>query len=398
MATTQLNGTPYTPFPEDEYRQRVARTREKMLEQGIDVLLACDPASINYLSGYDGYSFYVHQSIMLIQEVEWPLWVGRAQDLNGARFTSVLPEANLIGYPDEFVQSTEQHPMEFICTLLRERGLHKASIGVDADNYYFSGKSLGILRAQTEGKVVDVGLLLNRVRTVKSLREIAYIEQAAQISDLTMQQAIDMVEPGVRQCDVAAEILKTQVAGTAEFGGDYPAIMPLMPSGPTATCPHVTWRDIPFQAETVSVVEISGVRHHYHAPLTRTLYLGTPPSEIRRTADVVVEGIDRALSSAAPGALARDVHAAWNTVINRHGIYKESRCGYSIGLGYPPDWGEHTVSLRAGDETVLEPNMTIHFMPGIWMEDWGISISETIRITEEGSVALCGFPRQLLSK
>jgi Xaa-Pro aminopeptidase len=368
-----------------------------MESRRVGVLLACDPANINYLTGYDGYSFYVHQAVIVFQDEEWPLWVGRAQDVNGARFTSILPRDRLLGYPDDYVQAVDRHPMEFICALLRERG-RRGAIGVDSDDFYFTGKSLDVLRARSGAEVVDTGPLVNWVRCIKSSREIEYIEQAARISELTMDKALETIEPGVRQCDVAARILETQVAGTLEFGGDYPAIMPLMPTGETTTCPHVTWRDRPFESNGASVVEISGVRHHYHAPLTRTVYLGTPPDEMLRAADVIVQGIDEALSSARAGALARDVHAAWNGVINKHGIHKDSRCGYSIGLGYPPDWGERTVSLRPGDETELAPNMTLHFMPGIWMKDWGISISETIRITSSGAVPLCDFPRRLFTK
>lgn len=387
----------HSPFPAAEYRERTARARRAMAERELTVLIATDPANINYLTGYDGYSFYVHQAVVVAQEWEWPLWIGRAQDVNGAVFTTALPREHLVGYPDEYVHAVDRHPMEFLCAQLRERGLDRGVIGVDADSFYFTGRDLDILRAGCEGRVVDVGLMLNWLRSVKTPREIEYIQQAAKISEITMRRAIDMIEPGVRQCDVAAEILRTQVSGTVDFGGDYPAIMPLMPTGPTTTCPHLTWRDTPFQADTASVVEISGVRHHYHAPLTRTLYLGTPPDEMVRAADVIVEGINQALAAAVPGALARDIHAAWNNVITRHGLYKDSRCGYSIGLGYPPDWGEGTISLRAGNETVLEPNMTLHFMPGIWMADWGISISETIHITPDGAEAMCSFPRRLFT-
>lgn len=386
-----------SPFPVVEYRERLARIRRAMDERGLAVFIATDPANINYLTGYDGYSFYVHQAVVVIRDWDWPLWIGRAQDVNGARFTSVLPPEHLVGYPDEYVHAVDRHPMEFICAQLRAYGLHHDPIGVDADNFYFTGRDLDVLRAGTDARVVDAGLMLNWIRSVKTPREIEYIEQAAKISEITMRRALDMIEPGVRQCDLAAEILRTQVSGTVEFGGDYPAIMPLMPTGRTTTCPHVTWRDAPFQANTASVIEISGVRHHYHAPLTRTLYLGSPPDDVARAADVIVEGIDEALAAAVPGAPARAIHAAWNSVITRHGLYKDSRCGYSIGLGYPPDWGERTISLRAGDNTVLEPNMTLHFMPGVWMKDWGISISETIRITRSGAEALCDFPRRLFT-
>jgi ectoine hydrolase len=133
-------------------------------------------------------------------------------------------------------------------------------------------------------------------------------------------------------------------------------------------------------------------------PMTRTVYLGTPPQKMVDAAKVVVEGIHAALEVAKPGAGSRDVHAAWTATIARHGLVKDSRCGYSIGLNYPPDWGERTISLRGNDTTILEPNMTLHFMPGIWLDDWGIAISEAIRITETGVEAFCDFSRELFIK
>jgi ectoine hydrolase len=85
-------------------------------------------------------------------------------------------------------------------------------------------------------------------------------------------------------------------------------------------------------------------------------------------------------------------------VIRRHGIDKQSRCGYSVGLSYPPDWGERTMSLRPGDETILQPGMTFHFIPALWMEDWGLEITETILITETGVETFCDVPRRLFVK
>ena len=104
------------------------------------------------------------------------------------------------------------------------------------------------------------------------------------------------------------------------------------------------------------------------------------------------------LQAAKPGVTCEEVEAAWRATIERHGIVKESRIGYSAGLNYPPDWGEHTVSLRPGDKTVLEPDMTIHMIPGIWMDDWGVEISECFRVTETGHEKFCDFPQELVVK
>jgi Xaa-Pro aminopeptidase len=241
-------------------------------------------------------------------------------------------------------------------------------------------------------------VLVNWVRAVKSAAEIELMQQAARITERIMQAAIDAIGVGVPQYEVAAVIQATGTRGVNGYGGDYPAIVPLMPSGVGTSCPHITWRDAPFEAETGTTIEIAGVRHRYHVPMTRTVYLGTPPRKMKHAANIVVEGIQAALEATRPGALARDVHAAWTRTIERHGLSKDSRCGYAIGLNYPPDWGERTISLRSNDETVLAPNMTIHFMPGLWLDDWGIAISEPIRVTETGVEAICDFPRKLFVK
>jgi ectoine hydrolase len=87
------------------------------------------------------------------------------------------------------------------------------------------------------------------------------------------------------------------------------------------------------------------------------------------------------------------------STLEKAGIRKEGRCGYPIGLSYPPDWGERTISFRRDDETVLEPGMTFHFMPGLWMADWGLEITESILIRENGPAEpLCNRPRKLIVK
>jgi Xaa-Pro aminopeptidase len=224
------------------------------------------------------------------------------------------------------------------------------------------------------------------------------MQAAAGILEKVMQIGVDAVRPGVRQCDAAAAIVRAQVAGTPESGGDYTAIVPMLPSGVGTSTPHLTWTDEPFHSGEATILELAACRQRYHCPMARTVYLGKPPSKIEDTAKVVVEGLNAALGAARPGASCEEVEAAWRTTVAKSGLVKDSRIGYSTGLNYPPDWGEHTLSLRPGDKTVLQPNMTIHCIPGIWKDDWGIEISECFRVTESGAAPLADFPRQLFIK
>jgi Xaa-Pro dipeptidase len=173
----------------------------------------------------------------------------------------------------------------------------------------------------------------------------------------------------------------------------------MMPTGEKTSTPHLTWTDEPYGNETAVNLELAACCHRYHSPLARTVYLGgNPPTKLKDTAEVVVEGLHTALAAVRPGVVCEQVELAWRGVIARVGLEKESRIGYAMGLNYPPDWGEHTASLRPGDKTVLAPNMTFHMILGMWMDDWGFECSESFRVTETGCETFADFPRKLFIK
>jgi ectoine hydrolase len=386
-------------FPDDEYVRRLERTRAKMAEAGVDVVLVTDPANMNYLTGYDAWSFYVPQAVIVALKPEPPLWVGRGMDAQSAILTTTLPRENILSYADDYVESPVKHPMEHVASVLAERGFSSARIGYEGSAYFFTARNLQVLMgALPEARFDDIDLLVNWVRTVKSEREIEVMRQAARIVENVMRVAIDAVSVGVRQCDAAARISEAQIRGTDEFGGDAPANPPSILSAENAATPHASWSDKLFRQDTATCLELSGCRHRYHCAMSRTVYLGKPPDDMKRVADATAEGMAAALDKVRPGAVCEDVELAWRQTINRAGFSKPSRIGYSIGLNYPPNWADHTASLREKDKTVMEPNMTFHLMLGMWMEGWGFELSDTFRVTETGHEVLADFPRRLFVK
>jgi ectoine hydrolase len=174
--------------------------------------------------------------------------------------------------------------------------------------------------------------------------------------------------------------------------------VPMLPTGPGTSTPHLTWTDAPFAEGEATILELAGCYRRYHCPMARTVFLGEPPRRLAETARVTVEGLEAALDAVRPGVTCEEVEAAWRTHISRHGLEKSSRIGYPVGLAYPPDWGEHTMSLRAGDTTPLRPGMAFHMIVGMWMDDWGFEASETFIVTEDGAECLSSFPRGLAVK
>ena len=386
-------------FDINEYKSRIKKTKKRMEAEGIDVLFISQPANMNYLTGYDGWSFYVHQGVIVSSDKEEPIWVGRAMDANGAKITTFLKDEDIRGYTDDYVQSKVKHPMQFVVDIIKEKGWDNKTIAVEMDQFYFTHRCyLELEKALLKVKFKDGNLLVNMVRMIKSEKEIKFMKRAGEIAVKVMQTGIDSVNVGVRECDAAANISYAQIKGTEEYGGDYPAIVPLMMTGEGTSCPHLTWSDRKFKNNEAILLELSGVYKHYHAPIARTIYLGNPPKIMRETADVVINGLAKTLEFIKPGVTCEEVEAKWRDAISHSTVVKESRLGYSIGLNYPPDWGEQTISLRPGDKTILQPNMTFHLIPGIWYKEVGFEVDASIKITENGYESLYDFPMELFIK
>ena len=387
------------PFSQTEYDRRIALTRTAMSEAGLDALFVTDPSNQAWLTGYDGWSFYVHQGVLLRMEGE-PIWWGRFMDSIGAQRTCWMSEDNIFGYADSYVQSTVRHPMQELAGRIKDMGLGAARIGVEMENYYYSAKAHDVLVTELpEATISDATAMVNWQRLVKSHEEIAFIRKAARISERVIETAIDRAAPGVRKNDVVADIMHAGITGVDDIWGDYPAIVPLTPSGLDATAAHLTWNGDPMREGEATFFELSGCYRRYHAPLCRTVFLGTPPKEMLDAEAAQIEGIEAALDAARAGNRTSDIAQALVDVLQKHGIYREGRCGYPIGLSYPPDWGERTASIRVEDETILQPGMTFHFMPALWMDTWGLETTETILITDSGPAeALCTIERKLFVK
>ncbi|MGE5766330.1 MAG: ectoine hydrolase DoeA [Bacteroidota bacterium] len=389
---------PTLHFSRAEFAARVDRTRQVMEKRGIDALIVSDPSNMAWLTGYDGWSFYVHQAVVLPVDDD-PVWFGRQQDANGAKRTAWMPADRIESYADHYVQSTERHPMEVLAEIIERRGWGKRRIGVEMDNYYFSAKAFAVLQERLpNARFHDATYLVNWQRAVKSPQELAYMETAARIVEVMHQRIFERIEPGLRKNELVAEILHAATLGTSEAGGDYDAIVPLLPSGPDAAAPHLTWDDRPFKVNEGTFFEIAGCYRRYHCPLSRTVFLGKPPHHFVEAEKAVLEGMEAGLAEARPGRRCEDIAKAFFAVLARYGIVKDNRTGYSIGLSYPPDWGERTMSLRGGDRTELQPGMTFHFMTGLWLDDWGFETTESIVITEAGPRCLAAVPRKLFVK
>jgi Xaa-Pro dipeptidase len=219
-------------FERAEYLRRTGLTQQRMTERGIDVLIVTDPANMCYLTGYEGLSYYVPQALLVALDEEEPIWVGREMDVACGRFTAFLRPEHLIGYPDEYVQSEERHPMQFVAGVVQGHGWSSRRIGLELDSHGMTARAQATVRDHLPNATFcDADLPVNWVRVVKSPAEIEMILRAATLAETGMRAGIEAIGSGVRQCDVAAVLYRALIAGTDAFGGEAPNYLTPGPYG-----------------------------------------------------------------------------------------------------------------------------------------------------------------------
>ena len=383
-------------FSKNEYKDRLKKVQLSMQKKGIELLISQDTANINYLTGYDAWSFYYAQCVIVHMNSDEPICFIRAQDAGGAFIKTYLKKENIVIYDEKYIHTWPSHPYDALVNLLKKNKWDKLQIGVEMDAHYFTAYCYEKLRqGLPNAKIKDSERLVNWIRVVKSNAEIDFMKKAAVISENAMKTAMDIINPGVRQCDAVAEIQKTLFKGTNDFGGEYASIATLLPTGTGTSASHLTASDEKFVKGEATIVELSGTYKRYHAPMARTVNLGKPEQKKIDAMNATNEALEAGIEASKPGNTANDVAEKFWAILDKYKIKKESRTGYSIGIGYPPDWGEHTLNISKGDMTILKPNVCYHMIAVMQFGDWGVEASESIRITEEGNELLCNFSRDL---
>ena len=383
-------------FTNQEFKTRLNNVKKFMQKKGIDLLISHDTANMYYLTGYDAWSFYYAQCVLVHADLDEPLCFVRAQDAGGAFIKTYLKKENIIIYNENYIHKWPKHPYDYLVQIIKERKWDKLSIGLEMDAHYFTAFCFEkIKNGLPNAKIKDSERLVNWVRLVKSEAEINYMKSAALITEKAMHTAMNVINIDVRQCDAVGEIQKSLFYGTENVGGEYASITTLLPTGPGTSASHLTATQDKFKNGESTIIEISGCVKRYHAPLARTVQLGKPEPKKVDAMNATIEALNAGINVVKPGNLANDVAQEFWKVLDKYKIKKESRTGYSIGIGYPPDWGEHTLNIYKGDMTVLKPNVTFHMIAVMQFGDWGVEASESIRVTENGNELLNNFPKEL---
>lgn len=378
-------------FETSEYRKRVRGVSEAMQAKGIDTLVVLSEAHICYLTGYEGFSDYVPQVVIVRAGDQDSILMLREMDIHCAYPTVYLDPGKVEWYPESYIGTPAHSPWEVIGARVLDIA-RKGTIGIESGAKGFSHRDYEeFMAALKNHPVVDATSVVPSVTIKKSPAEIGYMRQAAKIVDRAVRAGADKIAVGVRECDVAATIMGCLTEGTTECGGG-PPVPVTMPVTPWSQAPHLKWTDRRYEKGRQTNFEVGAFVHRYCCPLSRTVHLGPPPDRLRYVHEAVAEGFRAAFEAVRPGATCGDLHRAFAKVFRPTGIRKESRIGYSLGI----DWSDLCFSLQDDDTTVLDVDYTFHLIFGIWEREDSYILSEAIRVGPKGAESFTALPRELI--
>jgi Xaa-Pro dipeptidase len=374
-------------FSHDEYQQRQSGVRKQMAVRGIDVLVVSTPENMYYLSGFNTPGYYMNQCLMLPLNGE-PIIVCRGTEEMNVFATSCLTRSD--SYADDVP------PMVKFADILKQDGFSQTCIGVEKISWFLTvanfEKLLALLPA---ARFVDGSMIVENFRMIKSEAEIAYIRKASQIACAGMRAAYDVIRVGATEDDVAAEVNRV----TTAMGGEWPGLPPFVCSGVRTSFTHATYAGRRLEKGDPVLLELPGVTKRYAGALMRTVFVeGNGAKQIQEMYDVSRRALEAHLKFIRPGRTPGQVWEQWAKTLaeaNYPDTYR--RAGYSIGINYPPDWGEgYIIGFQRGENRPLEPNMTFH-VPSL-VKHFGLAnvgCSETIRVTSSGCEVLTEFEDSL---
>ena len=341
------------------YQERLTAVREKLSDWEVDAILISGASNRRWLSGFTGSAgqlLITSQEAWLVTDFRY--WEQAAMQ---------SPAFTLFKHKRE-----EGHDTKALFAALKDK-----RIGIEAGIVTLG--ELERLKKDAERDDLEWVLLKSTIeplRQIKTVEEIAAIQDAATITDRAMAQVQHLARPGMTERALAWELEKRM----REWGADKVAFDVIVASGPNSALPHHSPGDRLLHEGDALIVDMGAALNGYNSDLTRTFYLGANPSEkFWEIYNVVLEAQTAVLHQAHGGMSSQAIDALARDVITAAG-YKE-QFGHGLGHGVGLDIHEDPVLSPHFDEVIVPSGTALTVEPGIYLPGWGgVRMSSPITI------------------
>ena len=373
------------PFDPSLYQARLELVQRELRARELSALLLFNPENIYWLTGYQTIGYFTFQALLVSCD-GLPEIVGRVVNRDLA-----LAHPTIGGFVS--VNDTDD-PMEILGSKLVSTLPGGSVIGLETTAGNFSIAEHQQLMGKVNFRMAPCNGLIEPHRIVKSDEEINRLQHAARCAEDGLAAAIDAIEPGRTENDIAAAMFYAAISRGSEYLGHPPLVV----AGETTALCFAMWRRREIRSGDVVLLESAGCIDRYHSILSRPVVVGKPTRRQVEAADALQGVLESAIESIRPGMTSGEVDRACRKVVEQRGLgdYFRHRSAYGIGIGFPPNWSEgHIYAIRPDDPLVLQENMTFHVIPTLFVDDFGMCFSDSVRVTADGCELLTHFERKL---
>jgi Xaa-Pro aminopeptidase len=232
--------------------------------------------------------------------------------------------------------------------------------------------------------------LVEQARMVKDPEEIALIRSAVTMGTNLFDRALQLIRPGVREVEVAAEMEYVARKG----GADAMSFETIIASGARSALPHGRASNAPIVTGGFVVCDFGVILHGYCSDRTRTVYVGAATAEARRVYHAVLTSQQAAIDAVRPGVSVGKVDRAARKMLQQSGLAKHftHSTGHGVGLEI-----HEAPRVAQGQQEVLRPGMVITIEPGVYLPDkWGVRIEDMVVVTDQGCEVLAPTRKEFI--
>jgi len=225
------------------------------------------------------------------------------------------------------------------------------------------------------------------LRLYKTAGEVDAIGRACALTDACFDHLLAWIRPGMAENEIAWEI----EAFFRSNGAEGLAFDTIVLAGARAAMPHGRPSDIVAEPGNVLLIDFGCIVNGYRSDMTRTLFVGEVPDEIRRYHDAVREAQAGAIEALHVGVNGQELDAIAKRRIEAEGVDP-----YGHGLGHGIGLETHEAPrIRASERFVLEAGMVFSIEPGIYLPGvTGIRIEDIVALEAGGPRLLMSSPRE----
>ncbi|MFC0216087.1 M24 family metallopeptidase [Paenibacillus chartarius] len=354
------------------YVQRLERLRALMSELSVDAMLIASDVNRTYMTGFVGTAGFVvvtDRRAVLLTDFRYVTQAGQQA-------------------PDyEIVEHAAGKHMDKIHELLREEGVKR--LGFEQQHVSY-GAYVAYSAALQGVELVPTDRVVEKLRMIKDANELQIMQEAAELADRTFSHILTKLKPGVKELDIALEIEMF----IRSNGGTSTSFDTIVASGERSALPHGRASERVLQKDEFVKLDFGAYYKGYCSDITRTVVLGKPTDKHREIYDRVLEAQLSCLNGLKPGMTGREGDALARDIIVKYGFGDNfgHGTGHSLGMEI-----HESPRLSTGDETVLEPGMTMTVEPGIYLPGFGgVRIEDDVVFTETGIRILTQSTKQFI--